>query len=374
MKNQLQLVAFMNAYSQGKSGGDMVFIEIAKRIKEYDKVIVTSLLGKRLCQKSGLKGKYLITTREPEFRNVILTYFKRTLKALFLKFKIREKDIFLGTSDFLPDVFPIFWLKIKNQKTKWIQHIFHLIPSSRKTPFFAQRLSLLLIRRFADLIVVDNSFLKIDLIRLGFDPQKIFINYPGIDLKYLKSVRPKTSTEYDGIFMAQLRQSKGIFDLIRIWRLVFKRKPGARLGIIGKGEKKIIRKMKKEIESASMGENISLLGYLENDRAFSTIKASKIFVFPSHEEGFGITPLEAQALGLPVIAWNLPVFKEVFKKGMVKVDVGNLKRFADEVIKVLADKRFYQELSEKAISNASQYDWCKVAKRELILIKRVVNR
>lgn len=370
-----RIIAFMNAYSQGKSGGDMVFIEIAKRIKEYDKIIVTSLLGKDLCQKSGLRGKYLITTSELEFRNVILTYFKRTLKALFLKFKIREKDIFLGTSDFLPDVLPIFWLKMKKKKAKWVQHIFHLIPSSRLIPFFAQKLSLLLIKRFADLIIVDNSFLRNDLVKLGFAPRKIFINYPGIDLKYLKSVRPKTSAKYDGIFMAQLRQSKGIFDLIRIWRLVCKRKPGARLGIIGKGDKKIIRKMKREIKFASMGGNINLLGYLENDRAFSTIKASKIFVFPSHEEGFGIAPLEAQALGLPVVAWNLPVFKEVFKKGMVKVDVGNLKRFADEVIRVLTDKRFYQELSEKAINNASQYDWCKVARRELelILIKRVVN-
>lgn len=364
-----RLIAFMNAYSQGKSGGDMVFIEVAKRIKDYDKVIITSLLGKKLCQKSGLKGEYLITTQESEFRNAILTYLKRIIKAFFLKLKPEKRDVLLGTSDFLPDVLPIFLLKLRYKKTKRVQHIFHLIPSSRKIPFFAQRLSLSLIRRFADLIVVDNSLLKKDLIKHGFGPQKIVVNYPGIDLKYLRSVKTNKEKSYDAVFMARLRPSKGIFDLIKIWQLVCQKRPKAMLGIIGTGEGKIIKELDQEIKRAGLGKNIDLLGYLNDGDAWTTIKSSRVFVFPSQEEGFGLAPLEAQALGLPVVAWNLPVFNEVFKGGMMKVKISRPKRFADEVVKLLTDERLNQGLSKEARENARRYDWDKAAAKELKLIK-----
>lgn len=373
MKNQPQLIAFMNAYSQGKSGGDMVFIEIAKRLKNYDKVIVTSLLGKKLCQESGLKGKFLITTRESGFRNAIWTYFRRIIKAFFLKLTLKDKDILLGTSDFLPDVLPIFWLNLRNKKNKWIQHIFHLIPPSRKIPFLAQKLSLFLIKQLADTVVVDNHLLEKDLVGLGFNPEKIVVNHPGIDHAFLKSIKTRGEKIYDGIFMAQLRYSKGIFDLVKVWQLVCKKLPEAKLGIIGKGEREIMEKIKAEIEDAGLEKSIDLLGYLEDDKAYNATKASKIFVFPSYEEGFGIAALEAQVLGLPVIAWNLPVFEEIFPKGMVKIPLGKIEKFASEIVNLLADKKFYRKLSKEAVNNANQYSWDETAKRELELIKGITK-
>ncbi|MBU3957250.1 glycosyltransferase family 4 protein [Patescibacteria group bacterium] len=364
-----QLIAFMNSYSQGKSGGDMVFIEVAKRIKEYDKMIVTSRLGKDLCQKSGLKGKYLITTREPEFRHLFLTYFQRILKAFFLKLSAGEKDILLSTSDFLPDVLPAFWRKLKSKKTKWVQHIFHLVPPSRKGPFFAQKISFLFIKPLADLIIVDNRQLKNDLIKLGFSSDRVFVNSPGIDLQRLKLVK-KEGVGYDGIFMAQLRSSKGIFDLVKIWQRVCQAKPTLKLGIMGRGMPRMVKRIKSLIKAEGLEKNINLLGYLEDKEAFTTIKASRVFIFPSREEGFGIAPLEAQACGLPVVAWNLPVYREVFKGGIVKVKTGQLKKFAEAVVELLTDNRFYRKLAKEAVDNANQYDWNRVAKRELEIIKK----
>jgi len=367
-----KLIAFMNSYSQGKSGGDMVFIEIAKRIKSFEKVIITSYLGKKLCQENGIEAKYLVTTKEFEFKNVILTYLQRTIKAFFFDFKVKKNNVLLGTSDFLSDVLPIFWLKIKNPKVKWIQHIFHLIPSLRKISYFAQKISFLLIKNRADLIIVDNSLLKKELVKLGFNKKKIEVNYPGIKLEYLKKIKP-AKRGYEGIFMAQLRPSKGIFDLIKIWKLVCREKPEARLGVIGKGEKEIMEEIKTKVENAGLKRNIKLLGFLEDDKALGTIKASQVFVFPSREEGFGIAPLEAQALGLPAVAWNLPVFDEVFPKGMIKLKMGQIEEFAEEVINLLNNKNFYQKLSKEAKGNAGKYNWEKSAEREILLMKRIMR-
>lgn len=366
MKNP-KIIAFMNAYSQGKSGGDMVFIEIAKRIEEYEKEIITSFLGKKLCLKEGLKGKFLITSKEKEFSNVVLTYFKRTIRACFLNIKPKKDDIFLGTSDFLPDVLPIFLLKSKFPQNQWIQHIFHLIPSSRKIPYLAQKVSFWLIKKKADKIVVDNNLLKNDLIKLGFIPDKVYVNYPGVNLEYLKKITAKEKI-YEGVFMAQLRPQKGIFDLLKIWRLVCQKLPNAKLVIIGKGKKEIEEKLQKEIRLNKLENNIDFRGYLPNKEAFEVIKSSKIFLFPSHEEGFGIVGLEAQALRLPVVAWRLPVFEEIFPQGMTKIKIGEMKKFANEVVKLLKNKNFYQRLSKEAVRNADRYSWDKTAERELKIL------
>lgn len=138
--------------------------------------------------------------------------------------------------------------------------------------------------------------------------------------------------------------------------------------MIGGGAETMVKRMQSLIKSEGLKKNIDLLGYLEDDDAFAIIKSSKIFVFPSREEGFGLASLEAQALGLPVIAWDLPVYQEVFPQGMIKVKIKNIRRFADEVLKLLANKENYQRLSKAAIDNASRYDWDQAAKREFQII------
>ena len=364
-----RIIAFINSCSQFKTGSDMVFIEIAKRLKDYEMVIVTPSVGKTLCQNCGLRRKFLLTTQNetPEFGNVIITYIKRTFKALFLKIGVKDGDVLLGASDFFTDVLPILWLKLwhRKKKIKWIQHIFHLIPSSRKIPFYSQRISLFLVKHWADKVTVDNSLLKDDSVRkFGFNPQKIIVNYPGIDLHYLEKIKANKKNAYDAIFMAQLRPSKGIFDLIKIWSLVCQQKPELKLGIIGRGKKEIVEAMKKMVKDYDMEKNITFLSYLPDDRAYSMIKSAQVFITPSYEEGFGISMLEAQFLGRPVVAWHLPVFDEIFKKGMVKVKVGDLERFAREVVRLLTDNNFYQKFSKEAVVNAKQYDWDKSVRGE----------
>lgn len=366
-----RIIAFMNSYSQGKSGGDRVFIEIAKKIT-LKKTIITSSLGKDVCERSDLNANFIITTREKEFKNIIFTYTKRIIKTYFQKIKIGSNDILLGTSDFLPDVLPIYRLKKKNRKIKWVQHIFHIIPSSKKISHFFQKISFYFIKKLADVIVIDNGLLKKELSSFGFDEKKIFVNYPGIDHSYLNSVE-KNKEKYEGVFMAQLRVSKGIFELVDIWKLVCKEKPDAKLAIIGRGDENIINEIREKIKKENLEENIKILGYLPDEVAFSIVKSSKVFVFPSHEEGFGIAPLEAQVLGIPVIAWDLPVFNEVFKCGMIKLKMNNIKDFSDNVIKLLRDNYFYEIMSREAQKNASLYSWDSTAERELELIRETIN-
>ena len=376
-----KLIGLVNAYTQGVSGGYVRFIEIFKHINNLEISIVTSLLGKEMCKKKGLRANYLITTKEEIVKNVILTYIKRIIKALFLNVNITEGDIIYSISDFLPDVFPAFIWKLKNKKVMWIQLIHHIIPHPLKrkgnilsniVSYLAQRISFLFIKHYCDLIIVVNPLTKKMLSGMGFNVSKIRVNPNGIDIDYFRNVEPDKKIRYDGIFLARLHPSKGIFDLIKIWKLVCKKIPNIKLAVIGGGNKKIIEELERQIITAGLADNIDVLGYLENDKAFGIVKSSKVFISPSHEEGFGIAILEAMACGLPVVAWDLPVYREVFPKGIIRVPENDISRFASVIIELLEDENKRKLLVEDAKNQAKEYDWNEIAEREIRLIRDIM--
>jgi glycosyltransferase involved in cell wall biosynthesis len=365
-----KFIAFMNAYSQGKSGGDIWFIELAKRLKECDITVVTSLLGKELCEREGLNAEYFIASRELGFVNIIRTYIKRTIRVITSNIK---GDIYYATSDFLPDVLPSYIGKVRNHNAMWVQKIYHLIPKKRIVSFLAQRLSLMLIKRNADMIFVDNSLLQDDLISLGFSRSKINVVSFGIDIEYFEKIQPSKEC-YAGVFLGRLKSSKGIYDLIDIWRLVCEAIPKSKLAIIGYGEEKTVKGLKQRIKDCKLDENIKLFGYLMNDEAFSIIKASKVFVFPSHEEGYGIAILEAMACGLPVVAYDLPVYKKNFADSLVTASIRDVEGFAQMVIEIYNNKMIYNKCKTLGRDVCVLFDREKLIEKEIKVINNYASK
>jgi len=357
-----KIIAFMNAFSQGSSGSDIAFIEIAKRMFNYRKLVVTSASGRELIRNNGLDAEFLITTKEKEFNNVIWIYLKRLVMALRLKIEVAVGDVLLGTSDNLPDVLPIFFLKLRNKDVVWVQHIFHLVPVTRILPFIAQRFSFEFIKLLADVIIVDNLLLMEGLKGFGFKKEKLKLNYLGVrDIGEIETVRK----DYDAVFLGRLKESKGVYTLLCIWGLVLKKLPDARLGIIGTGPAEVESRLRKMVKDKGLESNVKFLGFLENEKAFKTVQSGKIFVLPSFEEGFGLVGIEAQALGLPVVAWKLPAFNEVFPIGMVKLSLGEENKFAEKITNLLTNKVFYKKIQEEALENSKRFSWDRTAEREL---------
>lgn len=361
-----RLIAFMNAYSSGRNGGDVVFAETVKRLKKMDTVVITSRLGKRFCLANGLKGSFYLTSTESEFDNVWVIYLKRVIRALLLKIDVQPSDLILGSSDYFPDVFPILKLKLTFPQTPWIQYVHHLILDWRKRPgnlavnivnYFFQRLSLYAIRRFSDKIVVVNSLVKKALVDRGFEAKKIAVIPNGLTLSYFFNIKPHEKNRFQAVFLGRIQPSKGILELIHIWKIVTREKPEAKLAIIGKGETHFLKQVGGEIARQGLSERTTLFGYLNDTEAYATIRASRVFVFPSLEEGFGMAPLEAQALGLPVVAWDLPIYTEVFPGGLIAVPRRKIKEFARKILVLLDDDDLYSKISADALKNAKRYNW-----------------
>jgi glycosyltransferase involved in cell wall biosynthesis len=106
--------------------------------------------------------------------------------------------------------------------------------------------------------------------------------------------------------------------------------------------------LEKKIKYFGLQDNIQCLGYLKNEEAFQTISSSKLFIFPSYEEGFGVTILQAISLGIPVIAWDLPVYNSIYKAGIIKVKTGDILELSKMILTLLSDEKRRARISSEA--------------------------
>jgi glycosyltransferase involved in cell wall biosynthesis len=302
-----------------------------------------------------------------------LIYAWRALRAYFSIGSIEKtsdhKFVIFSAGDFVCDVLPAIMGKRNEPNTMWVANIYHVIqpPGKRKLSmitdtlsFFAQRISFWVIRRYADKVFVLNEVVKLQLTGLGFDDRRIYVVGAGIDVERLKNIAAGPE-QYDACFLGRLHRSKGVTDLVDIWQHVSKA-TDASLAIVYTGSGALIEDLKDRIEKRKLNSRIHLMP-LVGDNAISVVKSSKIFVFPSHEEGWGIAIFEAMYCGLPVIAYDLPHYRHLFTSGIIRVPEYDFARFSEAVITLLADQNRRSELSSAGKILSTKYTWDLVARR-----------
>lgn len=225
----------------------------------------------------------------------------------------------------------------------------------------------------ADTIITVSNFTAKVLVNTGIAKNKIHVSGNAVDFKYIKKIAPCHTTKvYDGVFIGRIAKEKGIFDLLDVWRLVINEKKNAKLLIIGSGIE--LAKLKTEVANAKLENNIAFEKQCSDEKLFSLLKSSKVFVFPSLFEGWGMAVAEALACGIPVVAYDIPALREVFGKcqSVFLVPVKDKKKMAQILLEVLNDED--RKFSEISMEYAEKFEWTNVALTDLKAIIRIVKR
>jgi glycosyltransferase involved in cell wall biosynthesis len=374
----------------GTTGSWVRLGAVFKHFKQLDEkikfVFNTTEEIARYFRESGVEAQYKILPTNLKFSG----YVGLCLKTFFLIAKsffvfgipqakaTKEKIVVYASSDLFWEVIPAFVWKFRNKNIEWVQIIHHIYPDWEKRlgskiisffGYYLQRLSLFLIRKKADKLILMNDSIRNELVLRGFEARKMHVLSNGIDFDYFEKV-VRGADAYDGIFLGRLNASKGVSDFIPIWKKVCEKIPEARLAVIGGAEKKSKADFIQEIKENKLEKNIDVLGFLENAEAFALLKASKVFISPSHEEGWGIAIAEAMACGLPVVSWDLPVYKEIFENHTFQIKQYDADAFAGHVLRLLSDSRYREEIGKTGKEFIKKYSWEKVAGKELEIIQR----
>ncbi|MFR9585857.1 MAG: glycosyltransferase [Rikenellaceae bacterium] len=86
------------------------------------------------------------------------------------------------------------------------------------------------------------------------------------------------------------------------------------------------------------------------------LKSSDIVVMSSHWEGLSLSSVEGMAAGKPMIASDVQGLREVVGGAGILFKHGDDKALADEIIKLVEDKDYYNTVSESCQERAKQYD------------------
>ena len=173
-------------------------------------------------------------------------------------------------------------------------------------------------------------------------------------------------------FVGRLQPQKGIHDLIRVWSLIIPRFPDAQLLMVGHASAENRRRLLEHRRQLGLDDNVELVGVLTDQQKWRALAESRIFLFLSHTEGWGLAPIEALSVGLPVIAYDLPCYVESLDglQGVYRVPLGDVSAAAEQVIELLdLAPVAYDALREKTRSSFKYPDWHEIALRELQLIE-----
>jgi len=103
------------------------------------------------------------------------------------------------------------------------------------------------------------------------------------------------------------------------------------------------------------------------------LNLSELLVFPSFYEGFGRTPLEAMACGLPVVSSNLTSIPEVVGDAAHLVDAYSEKSIAEGIIRVLSDDVYKDNLIKLGYVNLKKFAWERIAEEVIKVFKVAID-
>lgn len=206
----------------------------------------------------------------------------------------------------------------------------------------------------ADIIVAVSENTKQDLANIyGIPPEKIKVVYPGVSVD---ACELRNKKENYILYLANLEPRKNILGLIDAYEQV-----DTDLDLVIAGSGKYKWTIKQRIRISPKRKKIRLAGYVKESEKARLIYESQLFVYPSFYEGFGFPPLEAQILGVPVVASLTSSMSEVLVDSALLVNPYNSAEIAQAISEVLNNQELREKLIQKGWENAKRFSWEKCA-------------
>lgn len=374
-KYRILIVSWNAGHQKIAAGGYVRMLEIFKRVpQDVELLIVDTSPGVyRSIEKPNVRH---LIYRVPSWLKSLekASYnFERILEWLYsshrifwiaAKYRHQYDFVYNPTSELLVTSWPCLWIR-------WIlgKHVVFMNLNANSNKIEAGLNTF--IHNHVDKVMTISQDLKKALEKQNIHPTAI--NQVGIDLEIINKI-PKQEKKYDAFFIGRHTKEKGIFDLLELVSAIAKEKPDFHLITIGSCDRETRQKLESELKSRQIEKNWTVAGIVEEEEKYKIIKSSKICLYLSYREGWGIVPHEAMACGLPSIVYDLPVYAEHIAKSLsvFRVPIGDWQKAAKEVIRVMREKREKWENWEKIGKEFEKdYSWDKIADREFDILKKI---
>ena len=152
---------------------------------------------------------------------------------------------------------------------------------------------------------------------------------PQFDLESLRreffSRYPELQGKRLAIFIGRIHPKKGCELLIQAFQRTLAKNPDWHLLMVGPDQVGWQAELEQMSDALAIRDRITWPGMLRDERKWSALAASEVFVLPSHQENFGIVVAEALAAGVPVLISNkVNIWCEIKEAGAGFVEADSL--------------------------------------------------
>nr|MDP9452851.1 glycosyltransferase [Actinomycetota bacterium] len=120
-------------------------------------------------------------------------------------------------------------------------------------------------------------------------------------------------------------------------------------------------------------DRVVRLGWVGVDQRAALLAGASVLAYPSRYEGFGFPPLEAMAIGVPVVATTAGALPEVVGDAATLVPVGDVDALAGALAALLDDPQLRATHVEAGHRRVAGYDWDRTAVAMVELYRRAAG-
>ena len=209
-----------------------------------------------------------------------------------------------------------------------------------------------------------------ELIELGQPENKTELLYNAIDQTLFKSASPVKSATPVISYIGRIKKYKNLETIIDAIPLIRKAIPALRLEIGGKGDH--LEQLKQYVQEKGLNDAVRFLGFIPEEEKPEAMGRAWLFVTMAQKEGWGITVIEANAAGTPVIGSDVPGLRDSIldsRTGML-VPYGDSQALARTVIELIEDRKRLEQMTAVAREWSTKFTWEASAEHFLASVRR----
>ena len=359
--------------SHSKAGGAERYLhEIITRIKGV-KLLVISSTDRRGGRKIANYPEYIVTRKE---------FFVPISLIKCMKIAM-QFDLYIENISKFPTIWPLIFSKLFSKPLLVIVHHVHGKTLFKELPwpialllYIYEIFSLKIYTLFATLVITVSETSRKELIKLGFPREKIIIIPPGHFSKKSIIYSSTSKAEYPlVVYIGRVKRYKRVDELVKAMSIIKTVIPSVKCVIAGSGDHNVYKELKELAKKLGLDKNIEFKEAISEEEKAKYLEKAWVYVMTSMKEGFGISALEAQACGTPVVGYKIPGLIDSVKDGETGflVPDGDRAALAKTVLRVLMDKELRVEMSRKAKLFASNYSWESSAEKFSTLISELAH-
>jgi glycosyltransferase involved in cell wall biosynthesis len=195
-----------------------------------------------------------------------------------------------------------------------------------------------------------------DLVARGLEPERVRVSHCGVE-------HPDFDVDTDSprplqvAYLGRLEPYKNIDVMLRAMARLGDRFPDAEILVIGRGSARDdLAALAKEL---GISDRTRFTGFVTDEERNEILLGTRVCVCPSEKEGWGLTVIESNAAGTPVVATDAPGLRDSVRHGETGflAQTRSVEAFADRIGELLSDDDLATRMSREALAWSKHFHW-----------------